>query len=413
MLSINPSSGPPNGPATVLGPSPGTDDDSTLPEGFAALLAGLMVPPAPPAGTLPMAAQAASPTVAPPAGDGADDALARGAVPGAIPGTIPGASPGDADQPAQDDRAGSDPRFGRPGVATESAPAVTPVQGAPATGLVGSPRGGDAGRPDPSLTTPPGVAAALAPTSSRDATPQATAMVEPTAPASASASPSVEPLAARPGAGRPALPVEVGPSIARPRARTGEAPAGLMRSPAAPADDYLAADDRLAWRGLLAVDGPATFAGAPLDAAGPADAPVAASAVRQLALAIGRAVTGDVRQLSIQLSPEELGGLEITVDFADERRVAVTIRAERPETLDLLRGETRQLERLMAQQGISLTAGGFDLGLMADGQGQRRERAGTGQGQRSAIDLRRRDDAAPTALAARPPTRPGLLNLSV
>lgn len=153
--------------------------------------------------------------------------------------------------------------------------------------------------------------------------------------------------------------------------------------------------------------------GAPSDAATPADAPLAAAAVRQLALAIGRAVTGDVRQLSIQLRPEELGNLEITVDFADEHRVAVTIRAERPETLDLLRGETRQLERLMVQQGISLAAGGVELGLMADGQGHRHEHAGTNARQRPTIDLRGRDDSAKSAAPAAPRARPGLLNLSV
>jgi hypothetical protein len=185
-----------------------------------------------------------------------------------------------------------------------------------------------------------------------------------------------------------------------------------VQGPAGLVDDYRLTDDSLAWRGLLAVNGPAAFVGAPLDAAGSAEAPLAASAVRQLALAIGQAVSGDVRQLSVQLSPEALGGLEITVDFADERRVAVTILAERPETLDLLRGETRQLERLLGQQGVSLAAGGFELGLMADGRGQRREHAGAGPGQGASIDLADTQDAA-TATTAAPPLRRGLLNLSV
>ncbi|MEZ5860195.1 MAG: flagellar hook-length control protein FliK [Geminicoccaceae bacterium] len=222
---------------------------------------------------------------------------------------------------------------------------------------------------------------------------------------------AVEPPAGRAGAEGAGLWAAVGPAVARPTGRASSPQPGLVQGAAGLVDDYRIADDSLPGA-ACSPNGPAAFVGAPLDAAGSAEAPLAASAVRQLALAIGQAVSGDVRQLSVQLSPEALGGLEITVDFADERRVAVTILAERPETLDLLRGETRQLERLLGQQGVSLAAGGFELGLMADGRGQRREHAGAGPGQGASIDLADTQDAA-TATTAAPPLRRGLLNLSV
>jgi flagellar hook-length control protein FliK len=87
-------------------------------------------------------------------------------------------------------------------------------------------------------------------------------------------------------------------------------------------------------------------------------------AIRQLAVAIERAASGELRHLTIQLSPKALGTIEIALEFDADRRLAVVILAERPETLELLRGEARDLQRLLAQQGIDLADAGLDFGLM-------------------------------------------------
>lgn len=410
MLSINPPSGPPAGPATTAGAARRAGDDGSLPEGFEGLLAGLLAPPAPPPATLPAVGLAAAPAAPPPA-----------EVPVAAPVEGEDTVSGDADTASQGRRPGPAPDFGLPATVPEGAPAATPTEGAPDVDVAGPPQGQAAKAPAPGPAQP--LPAAVAPRDAPgDPPPMTTAPADRAAragsagavgpPAGRAGAAAVEPPAGRAGAEGAGLWAAVGPAVARPTGRAGSPQPGPVQGAAGLVDDYRIADDSLAWRGLLAVDGPAAFAGAPLDAAGSAEAPLAASAVRQLALAIGRAVTGDVRQLSVQLSPEALGGLEITVDFADERRVAVTILAERPETLDLLRGETRQLERLLGQQGVSLAAGGFELGLMADGRGQRREHAGAGPGQGASIDLADTQDAA-TATTAAPPLRRGLLNLSV
>lgn len=400
MLSINPPSGPPAGPATTAGAARRAGDDGSMPEGFEGLLAGLLAPPAPPPATLPAVGLAAAPAAPPPA-----------EVPVAAPVEGEDTVSGDADTASQGRRPGPTPDFGLPATAPDAAPATAPTEGAPDVDVAGPPQGQAAKAPAPGPAQP--LPAAVAPRDAPgDPPPMATAPAVRAARAGSAGAAAVEPPAGRAGAEGAGLWAAVGPAVARPTGRAGSPQPGPVQGAAGLVDDYRIADDSLAWRGLLAVDGPAAFAGAPLDAAGSAEAPLAASAVRQLALAIGQAVSGDVRQLSVQLSPEELGGLEITVDFADERRVAVTILAERPETLDLLRGETRQLERLLGQQGVSLAAGGFELGLMADGRGQRREHAGAGPGQGASIDLADTQDAA-TATTAAPPLRRGLLNLSV
>lgn len=111
----------------------------------------------------------------------------------------------------------------------------------------------------------------------------------------------------------------------------------------------------------------------PGDGAGaPGFEPAAASPpVRQLAVAIERAVGGDLRQLTIQLSPEALGNIEIALEFDAERRLGVVILAERPETLELLRGEARQLERLLGQQGLASDKTDLAFGLMGGSRDDR------------------------------------------
>lgn len=393
MLSITSPAGLPAGSATTPGAARRAGDDGPLPEGFEGLLAGLLAPPAPPQGTLPAVDLMAARAAAGPMADG-----------GAIPGdTVPSdAIPGDAEPVLQG---------GRPGQAFGLVPAATPPAGEPALPMgeaaaTPGPAPGQAAKaadPRPAQTIP---AAAAARPEAGDPVPVPAARGE-----SAVAVPG-EPSAGLIGAERAGLRATVGPVATRQVGRAEATQALPMIGPVGPAEDYATGEDGLAWRGLLALDGTSAF-DRPLDSTGATEPPLAASAVRQLALAIGRAVSGDVRQLSVQLSPEELGSLEITVDFADERRVAVTILAERPDTLDLLRGETRQLERLLAQQGVSLAGGSFEFGLMADGRGQRREHADAGPGQRASIDLRDQGDAATQAPAAAPPVRRGLLNLSV
>ena len=69
-----------------------------------------------------------------------------------------------------------------------------------------------------------------------------------------------------------------------------------------------------------------------------------------------------VERLQIQLHPEELGSLDIELVFDRERKVSVSISVERPETLELLQRETRQIERLLTQNGLQLDQG-LDLAM--------------------------------------------------
>lgn len=140
--------------------------------------------------------------------------------------------------------------------------------------------------------------------------------------------------------------------------------------------------------------------------------------VQQLAAAIERAVGGDVQRLTVQLSPEALGSIEIALEVDAERRLAVVILAERPETVELLRGEARELQRLLAQQGIDLGDAGLELGLMG---GERRERQPardddpTGEVEPETVEAQLLAVPLPGAAPAEhdPIGRSGRLNLSI
>jgi hypothetical protein len=136
--------------------------------------------------------------------------------------------------------------------------------------------------------------------------------------------------------------------------------------------------------------------------------------VTQLAAAVERAVNGEVRQLTVQLSPSELGTIEIALEIDADRRLGIAILVERPETLDMLRQETRQLERLLAQQGIALGDAGLELGLMSQERrddGQRASQEGREMALAEAMTAV--EPAAQPMASPRDPLSPHRVNLSI
>ncbi len=135
--------------------------------------------------------------------------------------------------------------------------------------------------------------------------------------------------------------------------------------------EWRPSDDTPGLRGLASVAAGTTVGTEASTSLAATTGAAATPAVRQLAVAIDRAVGGELRQLTVQLTPEALGTIEIAFELDAERRLSVTILFERPETLELLRHESRDLQRQLAQQGIDLADGGLELGLMG---GERRDR---------------------------------------
>jgi len=462
MLQISPN---PPSPAQPIAPEGAVEARSS--DGFEALLAGLMMPARPPAPTA--------------AGELGPHANRDGAQEGAAAPLAPGMRPDHALQPVLGTERGS----GSPGVQAGGQAPLLPASGAaglpdaaasssagPAAGIVPGPATGDAGdvtagRAAPAALAPyaaPGAATPVVPASqmpwnrsatgaaatltagnaasaataagvvSRPASPAAATAVSPEAVAAmaARAQPAAMPLVANARTTGPATAPGV-PAAATAAARVVAARLPVATPPAGGAMlGGLAAIELVAgWvtPGEAALSG--VFSGA-LSASLAADGAamanldggtsgLAGAAVRQVALAVERAVGGELRHLTIQLSPEALGTIEIALEIAHEgdgeRRLNIAVLAERPETLELLRGEARQLERLLGQQGVALADSELSFGLMSDGRGDRpapEDQARSVVNLEAGADVAAADDASGTAGGdAAGPLRAGRLNLFI
>ena len=80
---------------------------------------------------------------------------------------------------------------------------------------------------------------------------------------------------------------------------------------------------------------------------------------------LAQAIDGRSGRFEVQLTPEELGRVEIAMEFDGDRKAQLTIMVERSETLELLSREQRQLERILQSQGIELD-GGLQLSMRQD-----------------------------------------------
>ncbi|MFZ5789668.1 MAG: flagellar hook-length control protein FliK [Pseudomonadota bacterium] len=86
----------------------------------------------------------------------------------------------------------------------------------------------------------------------------------------------------------------------------------------------------------------------------------------QLALQIQRAAAGNRDHITIQLMPQDLGHIEIKLDFDKSGGVNAVIAADRPHTLDLLRRDAAGLERALQDAGFKADSGSLSFNLRGD-----------------------------------------------
>ena len=84
----------------------------------------------------------------------------------------------------------------------------------------------------------------------------------------------------------------------------------------------------------------------------------------QIAVQIQKSVAQGQDTIKIHLKPAELGRVEIKLDVMQDGRVAATIVADRPETLELLQRDTRGLQQALQDAGLksNTTDLSFNLG---------------------------------------------------
>lgn len=193
--------------------------------------------------------------------------------------------------------------------------------------------------------------------------------------------PGGTPIAARnAGTVEPALPAPLPatkPRFAEPMARVGRGTLSVTALPPAPGATDATPAPRLVDPLSLSVVQPlpadrsvvpstATFS---THFAGVGPSP-ASTSVRELPASLSKAVADGKTDLTLALRPAELGQLTIRLQFVDGQ-LQVDVRADRPETLQLLQREAEGFERSLRQAGLDLRDGGLQFSAHGDGGRQR------------------------------------------
>jgi len=121
---------------------------------------------------------------------------------------------------------------------------------------------------------------------------------------------------------------------------------------------------------------------APQKAAANPHAQHRAAVTEQVNVQISKAIAGGIDKINIQLRPAHLGRIDVQLEMASDGRVTAVVSADNKDTLDLLKQDSRELERAMREAGLNMGSGDLSFNLRENG-GQSQggeETAGRGQG---------------------------------
>jgi flagellar hook-length control protein FliK len=97
------------------------------------------------------------------------------------------------------------------------------------------------------------------------------------------------------------------------------------------------------------------------------------SPTQSVAIQIAAKAQNGVQQFDIRLNPPELGRVDVRLEFTKDGQVTTHLIVERPETLDMLSKDARQLERALSEAGVDIEQDGLTFSLQ-DQQSQESER---------------------------------------
>lgn len=87
----------------------------------------------------------------------------------------------------------------------------------------------------------------------------------------------------------------------------------------------------------------------------------------QIGVNIQKGIANGQDRITVQLRPQELGRVEIKMEMAQDGRMTAVVTAERPETLDMLRQDARQLIQSFAEAGLKTDENGLSFQLSGQG----------------------------------------------
>ena len=107
-----------------------------------------------------------------------------------------------------------------------------------------------------------------------------------------------------------------------------------------------------------------------------------AQVTEQVNVQIQKAIAGGMDKINIQLKPAHLGRVDIQLEMAGDGRVTAVVTADNKDTLDLLKQDSRELERAMREAGLQMNSGDLSFNLRENGNNAQggQEAAGNGSG---------------------------------
>jgi flagellar hook-length control protein FliK len=94
--------------------------------------------------------------------------------------------------------------------------------------------------------------------------------------------------------------------------------------------------------------------------------PIVVPPHEQVALHVKKAVAEGKDMIVIRLNPVELGRIEVKLEIGADGTMRAAFAAERAQTLDALKNDSRQLERALQEAGLKPDAGGLNFSMRGD-----------------------------------------------
>ena len=137
------------------------------------------------------------------------------------------------------------------------------------------------------------------------------------------------------------------------------------------------------------------------------------SPTQSIALSIAQKAQNGIQQFEIRLNPPELGRVDVRLEFGREGAVTTHLIVERPETLEMLNKDGRQLERALADAGVTIENDGLSFSLkdQQEGKEEQENPLGSDLDNQSGLDDSS-DDQSPTPAYQRI-TLPGGLDIRI
>jgi len=90
----------------------------------------------------------------------------------------------------------------------------------------------------------------------------------------------------------------------------------------------------------------------------------------QVAVKITKALSDGVDRISVKLNPAELGQIEVRMEIGPDGKFNAVFAADRPQTLELLQRDARELARSLQDAGLRADSGSLSFNLRGQGNGQ-------------------------------------------